>query len=166
MTTSSSDASVTRSAQEKEVASALAFHVYANDYEAKTMEDELSDDLEDEQLYEDPGFPADMSSLYTNGYPIAGALPLNLMQWKRMTEQFKVICGNEIANIEQGALDNAWLLNAFSVVAIQPELIRHIFVSEMNRSWGLYTLKFFFDADDQVRPHDIVLFLNNSTTRR
>lgn len=137
-----------------EIQDPMRYREYTSEYEAQKAEEALSDALDTDALWEDIEFPANASSLYQSEMLPFGAMPAELIHWVRLNQKKIRECFEPqlfplegINAILQGSIANGWLIGAFRVLATQPEKIKQLFVSESNRSWGLYTIKFYINGE-------------------
>jgi hypothetical protein len=144
---------------------------FDDDEAARLSEEAIGDKLTD--WYVDEKFGG-IDAVYFDGLqPPQGALPADLIQWKRLGKM--QVAGVDapilfhkqegkgivVGTLEQGQLNDKWLTNAIAAIATQPKLLETIFVSSKYRSKGLYTVKLFKDGmwhymhiDDRI-PVDI-----------
>ena len=128
-----------------------------DDDEAALLEEErigegLTDWFVDDTFY-------GIDAIYFDGLrPPQGALPADLIQWRRIGKGevatvdkpilFQKQAGDKIiiGDLQQGQLNNKWLTNAFAALTANPNVLDMLFVSSKYRSKGLYTVKLFKDG--------------------
>eukprot|EP01038_Epipyxis_sp_PR26KG_P013241 gene13241-17747_t len=152
---------------------------YSDDELALQREYELADSIGASNSFKDEAFPPNARSLYFDPLnPPKGSLPNEAIRWFSISDGDIVGCENPVLFkgdilsplIEKGALGNSYLINAFSLLACNPALIKTLMVSNRYASQGLYTFKFYkagkwryVHVDDLIpcRPSGRIHFCRN-----
>lgn len=127
------------------------------EFGSKVLESKIIDMLqecgEDPPPFEDSDFPPDSESLYRNADKVPDYAGSSTVEWLRprdissSPDYFKATSG--CGPIQEGVLDDAWLLGAMAAIAMHPSgLIENLFVSEIDdfKKYGVYTCRFYKDA--------------------
>lgn len=125
------------------------YFMYSDDNEAQQKELAIVESLAEDGLFEDLAFPADAGSLYKDGLrPPLGYLPADVVEWSRINQleirdmNTPVTFGNDISQIQQGALNDCYLLSSLAIISTSENLCRALIVSDDQRGRGMYTVKF------------------------
>jgi hypothetical protein len=106
------------------------------------------------EIFEDPGFPPQITSLLNIEDSTLSPDKLNQWQefeWKRIPDiypgQNNFLKDVSCHDVKQGSLGNCYLLSVCSVIAEFPNRLKSIFIiNEQNRS-GIYCLKFYVEGE-------------------
>ncbi|GMH55212.1 hypothetical protein TrST_g2872 [Triparma strigata] len=125
------------------------YFMYSDDNEAQQKELAIVESLAEDGLFEDLAFPAASGSLYKDGLrPPLGYLPADVVEWSRINQleirnmNTPVTFGNDISQIQQGALNDCYFLSSLAMISTKPDLCRALIVSDDQRGRGMYTVKF------------------------
>jgi calpain-5 len=108
--------------------------------------------LEAGELWEDPDFFGG-SALYVNGSaPSAAAPAARHVQWLRPNELVPdepvlFTEGKTLGILKQGALADAWFVNALSAASAKPKWIKKLFVATGQERQGRYCIQFWKNGD-------------------
>jgi hypothetical protein len=127
------------------------YHDYPDDDIALQRELEIGEALT--VTYLDEAFPPNARSLYFDPLnPPKGSIPNESIKWYSISEGTLAYCQDfskpywgdvSSSYIRQGALGNAYFINALSLLATQSKFIERTLVSFKYASKGLYTFKFY-----------------------
>jgi hypothetical protein len=118
-------------------------------------QDTWDDAQDDDDLWEDPEFGADDSSLSWAGFGFGkeSDAPPNGLKWKRPSEMGEGLTdkpslwgklGNPLPfGVKQGMLGDCWFLSAAAAVAEKPNRIKNVLVNDDYSEQGIFRFKFY-----------------------
>nr|XP_032811641.1 calpain-1 catalytic subunit-like [Petromyzon marinus] len=97
---------------------------------SKTFQEIKKECLQRKILFEDPDFPASLSSLHIRVQPTVITQSNNFIEWKRPWELVRhpefIVSGATRADINQGTLPDCWLLSAIASLTLYPDLLAKV----------------------------------------
>eukprot|EP00947_MAST-08B_sp_MAST-8B-sp1_P005290 g5290.t1 len=123
---------------------------YADDEAACVAEDAIAGTVAEDMPWSDPDFVGGAALYLDSLRPPSGALPADLVSWRRISAGEVAGCdapllfkeGPGSGELQQGQLPDRWVLNALALVFSDRAAVSRLFVSTRYRARGLYTFKF------------------------